>query len=314
MQTMYTIKQAAARSGVTVPTARAWERRYGVVHPQRTPSGYRLYDDEAIGRLIAMRYLVESQGVRPSQAAEQVLAAGTDVGQLVERARASHALAATPPIAAATRIQQQVDAFIAAAGQLDVPTMERVLDEAFATERFEAAVEHVVFPALRALGDRWSDGSLDVAMEHAASETIRARLARFYDALASGGDPDVIVGLPPGGQHEIGALVFAIAARRQSVEVVYLGANVPLASWLIAAEATRAPIAILGVVGASDVPSAAEVVAALRSMSRPLSIALGGARAQEIGDLSNATVLPAGVEDAVRATRGLLAPARDDRA
>src|SRR6476469_7071876 len=239
---MYTIKQAAARSGVSVPTARAWERRYGVVHPQRTPNGYRLYDDEAVGRLIAMRFLVDWHGLRPSQAAEQVEAAGTDVAQLVARARAS-AAHTTPPIEAAPRIQQLVDQFVAAAGDLDVPKMERLLDEAFATERFEAAVEHVVFPALRAVGDRWSAGSLDVAMEHAASETIRRRLARFYDALASGGDPQVIVGLPPGGHHEIGALAYAIAARRQGAEVVYLGADVPVASWLIAAEATHAGMA-----------------------------------------------------------------------
>jgi MerR family transcriptional regulator, light-induced transcriptional regulator len=303
---MYTIKQAAARSGVSVPTARAWERRYGVVHPQRTPSGYRLYDDEAIGRLIAMRYLVESHGVRPSQAAEQVEAAGTDVAQLVERARASAVHTATPPIEPAPRIQQLVDHFVAAAGHLDVPRMERILDEAFATERFEAAVEHVVFPALRAVGDRWSAGSLDVAMEHAASETIRRRLARFYDALGSGGDPQVIVGLPPGGHHEIGALAYAIAARRQGAEVVYLGADVPVASWLIAAEATRAGMAVVGVIGASDVPSAAEVVTALRSTSRRLAIALGGPRAHELGEQSSAIVLPTGVEDAVSTTRGML--------
>ena len=83
-QTMYTIKQAAARSGLTVPTVRVWERRYGVVHPERTPSGYRLYDDAAIARLIAMRHLVEVQGIRPSQAADQVLAAGADIAGLVD--------------------------------------------------------------------------------------------------------------------------------------------------------------------------------------------------------------------------------------
>ncbi len=42
---MYSIKQASIRSGVSVPLIRAWERRYGVVSPQRTASGYRLYDD-----------------------------------------------------------------------------------------------------------------------------------------------------------------------------------------------------------------------------------------------------------------------------
>ena len=52
---MYTIKQAAIRSGLTIPTIRAWERRYGVVLPERTKSGYRLYDDDALDRLLAMR-------------------------------------------------------------------------------------------------------------------------------------------------------------------------------------------------------------------------------------------------------------------
>ncbi|MBE3074340.1 MAG: MerR family DNA-binding transcriptional regulator, partial [Actinobacteria bacterium] len=41
---MYTIKEASARSGVGAPLIRAWERRYGVVTPTRTASGYRLYD------------------------------------------------------------------------------------------------------------------------------------------------------------------------------------------------------------------------------------------------------------------------------
>jgi MerR family transcriptional regulator, light-induced transcriptional regulator len=304
---MYTIKQAAARSGLTVPTARAWERRYGVVHPERTPSGYRLYDDEAIARLIAMRHLVETEGIRPSQAAEQVLAAGTDVAQLVERARSAAGAVGAPAAGATARTQHLADAFVAAAGHLDVLTMERLLDEAFAAERFEAAVEHVVFPALRALGDGWSDGAIDVAMEHAASETIRRRLTRFYDPVVSAGVPDMIVGLPPGSHHEMGALVFAIAARRRSLDVVYLGADVPLASWLIAAEASRAPIAVLGVIGTSDVAAATDVAAALRSLSRPPALAVGGSRAGEIATGSVSVVLPPGIDDAVSAALGLLA-------
>src|SRR5688572_30486810 len=88
VQTMFTIKQAAARSGLTLPTVRAWERRYGVVRRARTGSGYRLYDDAAIGRLIAMRHLVERHGFRPSQAAEQVRAGGAELAALLDRATA----------------------------------------------------------------------------------------------------------------------------------------------------------------------------------------------------------------------------------
>ena len=51
---MYTIKQAAARTGLNVPTIRAWERRYGVVSPTRTAAGYRLYDGTDVRRLQPM--------------------------------------------------------------------------------------------------------------------------------------------------------------------------------------------------------------------------------------------------------------------
>lgn len=306
---MYTIKQAAARSGLSVPTVRVWERRYGVVHPERTPTGYRLYDDAAIARLIAMRHLVEVQGIRPSQAAGEIMAAGADVAALVDAARA----ASTPvqrngaTIPMADRTREAVESFVAAARALDVSAMERILDEAFAAERFEGAVDHVVLPALRSVGDGWSDGSVDVAMEHAASETIRRRLARFYDAVASAtGTPDLIVGLPPGGHHEIGALVFAIAARRRGLDVLYLGADVPLESWRVAADATGARLAVIGVIGAADVAAAERVVRTLQASPRPPITALGGRHAGDVGGAAEGMVLlPDRIDEAIAVIQGL---------
>ena len=71
---MYSIKQASIRSGVSVPLIRAWERRYGVVSPQRTPSGYRLYDDEAVATLIRVRELTDEAGVPAKPAGPSSLA------------------------------------------------------------------------------------------------------------------------------------------------------------------------------------------------------------------------------------------------
>jgi methanogenic corrinoid protein MtbC1 len=311
---MYTIKQAAARSGLSVPTVRVWERRYGVVHPERTPTGYRLYDDDAIARLLAMRYLVEAQGIRPSQAADQILAAGADIAGLVDAARAASGLiqhGGAPATSLVDRARDAVEEFVAAARALDVGAMERVLDEAFAAERFEGAVDHVVFPVLRSVGDGWSDGSIDVAMEHAASETIRRRLARFYDSVASEtGHPDLVVGMPPGGQHEIGALVFSIAARRRGLDVLYLGANVPLESWRVAVETSGAGLAVIGVVGAADVAGADRVVATLRTLARAPLAALGGRRAADVrGAPDGMVLLPDTMDEAVAVIVGLAASA-----
>ena len=68
-------------------------------------------------------------------------------------ARTARACSRTPPSRGRPRDPAgtpdgPVASFVAAAGTLDVDRMESILDEAFAAQRFELAVETVVFPAL----------------------------------------------------------------------------------------------------------------------------------------------------------------------
>jgi DNA-binding transcriptional MerR regulator/methylmalonyl-CoA mutase cobalamin-binding subunit len=301
---MYTIKQAAIRTGLAIPTIRAWERRYSVVNPVRTASGYRLYDDESMRRLIAMRQLVEIEGMRPSQAADRVRTGGAEVDELVRRAAQAAAYgdpsapreeATTAPAVAALRD---------ATRRLDIPALERLLDETFAAERFESAASNVVYPALRAIGEDWAEGTIDVAMEHAASETIRRRLARFYDAALDLSAPlDVIVGLPPGCQHDIGAMGFAVAARRGGLSVLYLGANVPVPSWVRTADATGAPAAVVGVVVDRDVPTATDVVTSLLASAGRPAVFVGGRAAPAVAEATGVTLLPVRMDAAVDLVR-----------
>ncbi len=320
---MYTIKQAAARTGLNVPVIRVWERRYGVVSPGRTPAGYRLYDDESIARLVAMRHLVAEEGWRPSQAAQRVLEPGVDLrslsGAIAGRdpdrsapfeprdAGLGSAVAAGANAQSGDRERSLVDAFLSAAQLLDVPAMEQTLDESFASQRFELAIEGVVSPALRAIGSAWAREEIDVGAEHAASETVRRRLARFFDA-ASLGDrlPRVIVGLPPDGHHEIGAFAFAVAARRAGLDVLYLGANVPLESWLRTVRETGAPIVVLGVVTPADVVAAGAVVDALSVSAKPPICLVGGPLSAASLDGLRTIRLPTPLDDAVAAVVRLL--------
>ena len=289
---MYTIKQAALRSGLTIPTIRAWERRYGVVSPARTAGGYRLYDDAAIDRLVAMRHLVEAEGFRPSQAAAQVRAGGAAIDEL---ARGTGQAGPWTPGG-----RDAVSAVREATRRMDMGAIERVLDEAFAAERFEAATTNVVYPALRAIGDDWAAGTIDVAMEHAASETIRRRLSRFYDAAVDlPSPPDVVIGLPPGCQHEIGAMGFAVAARRRGLSVLYLGADVPVASWVRTAEVMAAPVAVIGAIRDADAAAAIGVIKALQAAARPSAVVVGGRAAPRVASATGVVELPDQVDAAV---------------
>jgi methanogenic corrinoid protein MtbC1 len=300
---MYTIRQAAARTGLNVPTIRAWERRYGVVRPSRTAAGYRLYDDDSIARLLAMRRLVDGDGWRPSQAADRVIAArdSVDLAALGREPDRSVAPETGPERDGRTGMAADlIDAFRTAASLFDIPAIEGVLDSAFAAQRFEVAMRDVVFPALRDLGEGWSRGEIDVAAEHAASETVRRRLSQLYEAAGrSIAGPIVLVGLPPGSHHEIGAFAFSVAARRAGLRVLYLGADVPLESWLRTARETEAPAAVLAVVTLADVAPATLVAEGLRTLARPPRGFLGGAQARAIKMTDGMDWLPDSLDEAV---------------
>lgn len=307
---MYTIKQAAARTGLSIPTIRAWERRYGVVSPSRTPAGYRLYDEEAIERLAAMRSLVEQAGWRPSQAAERIAIPGLDLSSLAGR-QAAPAGRQSGDMAGASAgaSEPPVVAFVVAAQRLDIDLMERILDDAFAAQRFELAMETVVFPALRAVGLAWAEGDVDVAAEHAATETIRRRLTRFFDAArAPMTQTRLLVGMPPAGQHELGVFAFAVACRRGGLAIAYLGANVPLQSWMRTVRETAVQAIVLGAVTTEDATAVDRVAAAVGMLDDAPVCFAGGPATLEGDATSGAIRLPHSLDAAVAVVAAATAP------
>lgn len=288
---MYNIKQAAARAGVTVPVLRAWERRYGVVHPARTPSGYRVFDDEAVARIRSMRSLID-QGWSPSAAAAAIVA-GSIPADGVDEAGVGGAPAAGTSVAGegpgapgarATTTEREAaelaDRLVAASAALDPGEVDAVLDDLFSRGSFERVATDLLFPALERLGDAWAAGEVGVAGEHLASSAVLRRLGLALDAAASravSGRP-VIVGLPPGGRHELGAMAFAVAARRAGMAVTYVGPDLPAEDWLTATEGAAA--AVIGIVTTRERNAAIEVARRLREARPSLVVALGGRAAR----------------------------------
>jgi len=276
---MYNIKQAAARAGVTVPVLRAWERRYGIVSPDRTASGYRQFDDADVDRIRTMRRLVD-EGWSPSTAAAAIND-GT-----VEITSAADALAGSAGTGNGARAAGEVepldtasvvDRFVDGARMLEPRAIASVLDDVFARGSFERVVTDHLFPALDALGDAWAAGTVSVAGEHLASNAVHRRLGQALDAAGPApaeAAPRVLVGMPPGGRHELGALAFAVAARRHGIPVAYLGPDLPASDWESAAG--RALAVVLGAVTPRDRTAGLDVANRLHADHPELVIAFGG--------------------------------------
>jgi DNA-binding transcriptional MerR regulator/methylmalonyl-CoA mutase cobalamin-binding subunit len=291
---MFTIKEASARTGVSVASLRAWERRYGVVEPQRTDSGYRLYDERALEALSAMRRLV-NQGWSPATAAAAISSGD------VATAASSQPSGPAVPVAGSPAL---TEAFLDAASTVDVSAIESVLDQAFALGSFETVVDGWLMPALTALGEAWAEGRVDVAGEHAASYAVMRRLSQAFAAASSvSHGPRIVVGLPAGSHHELGALAFATAARRRGLAVVYVGADLPVDSWIRAVRAFPTRVAVLGVPTPKDRATASETAQALLANGRGLVVAAGGAHAD---DLAPGVVrLPCSITESARALENL---------
>lgn len=301
---MYTIKEASSRSGVGIPLLRAWERRYGVVVPSRSDAGYRLYDDAAIARLRAMRHLI-GEGWSAQQAAERVRdATQSDLTELAEPPTIPDADASRTGIVGDVA-DQLIARMVDAARRIDGKALESALDETFSISRFEVAMDRVVMPAMRAIGDAWERGEVDVAGEHAASHAVLRRLAMAYEGAGDpGAEHPVLIGLGPGSHHELGAFAFAIAARRAGLPVLYLGPDLPVASWVSAATARAARGAVLGAPSLTDARRAGDVIRALRAARPEMTLAVGGSESGRVSRATGALDLPQSTISEAVATLG----------
>ncbi|WP_018878906.1 MerR family transcriptional regulator [Thioalkalivibrio sp. ALE9] len=63
---LYPIRHVCAETGINDVTLRAWERRYGLIRPMRTPKGHRLYSPGDIARIKRIMELLD-QGIPVSQ-------------------------------------------------------------------------------------------------------------------------------------------------------------------------------------------------------------------------------------------------------
>lgn len=266
---MFTIKQAAARVGVEPATLRAWEQRYGVVSPQRSQAGYRVYGDADLRVLRTMSSLIQ-EGWAAAQAAEQALK--------VEEERTSVVLDA-PQVGSVRDVVGDPEILVACGVRFDGALLTQALDDAFGRASFEAVATQWLLPGLEALGRAWADGTMSIAGEHFVTAAIQRRLGMAYEAAGNAPTgPLVLVGLPADSRHELGVLTFATLLRRQGVRTRYVGADLPAEGWLDAVEDMSPSAVVLGVPMDADVDTVEHTVHVMRQARPDLAVFVGGAR------------------------------------
>jgi len=240
--------------GVTPELLRAWESRYGLTRPVRSPGGFRLYTAADATRVERMRRGLD-QGLSAAEAARVAVADERPSEGLLEDAAAR---------------------LLGAIHRYDEVAAHSALDESLAAFGLEESLRHVVLPTLKQVGDGWERGDIEISQEHFASNLIRGRLfalARFWDR---GTGPLALLACAPGETHDITLLAFALVLRSHGWRILFLGADTPIATLTRAADTTKPAIAV---VSSFDPTLLVAQAASLRRLARlvPLSLAGPGA-------------------------------------
>ncbi len=255
------IGELSRRSGVSPELLRAWERRYGLLEPIRSPGGLRLYSLADLERVRVMQQHL-ADGLAAAEAAAAAVR-GPGESTQVATARAS-SMAAVGQLAAA------LEGF-------DEPRAHAIFDRLLAEVTLDVFLSEIVMPYLRDLGARWERGEVTVAQEHFASNIVRGRLLGIARGWGRGLGPRALLACAPGEQHELGLLAFGLALRTHGWRVEYLGADTPLDTIRGVAESLDVDLVVVSSVTPERV---GELAADLRQIARQRRLAVGGAGAE----------------------------------
>ncbi len=235
---IYNAKAVTRQTGVTPATLRAWERRYGVLLPDRTAGGHRLYSARDIAAIKWLKHQIE-QGMTISRA---VALLQHQLGRAEFTPQVQILIEAPRPARSLDTIRTDLyEALI----DFDEATADEILSEAYSLHPIEAVCVNVIQVTLAQLGHDWALGKITVAHEHFASNYLRRKLIALVDSGPSTRPGTIAIGAAPADMHEMGILLLSIFLRRRGWHVVYLGQAVPLEDLPKALPALNADLLVL---------------------------------------------------------------------
>ncbi len=194
--------------------------------------------------------------------------------------------------AGAGKLQQSmIDRLVAAVCTADNAAVPDIL-EGFRKARVpvDAVVSDYIPAAARALGEAWEEDRLTFGLVTIGTARLQAMLRQLQaEQHADAADPDataaVLVLIPPGEQHTLGAMVAASMLRRRGVSVkVEIAPSVTDLSHLTA---ERRFDAVLVTLGSTDrLETCAKLVKTLKQITKgALRVAIGGAVVESCRDM-----------------------------
>lgn len=228
---LYPIRHVCAETGINDVTLRAWERRYGLIRPMRTPKGHRLYSPGDIARIKRILELLD-QGIPVSQvhrvlddepapgSARAEPAAGEDTA---DPAAPPGRRASPGPGVAPHTMDPVAEALYDSVTNLDVGELDRVYARLVMRHGWNGVHESAfleVYRRLREESRHDAEGEVRLAVFAAwATAAFADQLRSATRACDEPSCPCLVLG---GGHQQVGGMLLQLACARRGLKTLPL--------------------------------------------------------------------------------------------
>lgn len=217
------IRQVAEQVGVSTQLIRKWEQRYRVPEPRRLPNGYRVYSEQDVVRLLAVRELMER-----GYSVQNAMIAVANRDHAVASDRLTTSAARLSP--AETVPKEPHGSYLAelrvAGAAADKERLLFTLQQAYHRIGLGPFSTHIVQPFLVEVGELWQSKAWSEYQEHIASSAILTFLQRLRTSLVEESrGPLSLCATVPYERHEITLQLLMIHALLNGWRIAYLGAS-----------------------------------------------------------------------------------------
>jgi len=212
----YSIKDIERISGIKAHTLRIWEKRYGIIEPNRTDTNIRYYTNDDLKKILNIAIL-NNYGIKISKIV------GLSIEELHERVIEISSEEVEENL--------QIESLVIAMVEVDEARFEKILSNCTLRLGFEQTVMNIFYPFFRKVGILWQAGAINPAQEHFISNLIRQKLIVAIDSqgmMVKQGARKFLLFLPEGELHELGLLFYSYLIQKAGHKVIYLGQSVPL--------------------------------------------------------------------------------------
>ena len=215
----FSIKDLENLTGIKAHTIRIWEKRYNILEPTRTDTNIRLYDLQALQKLLNVT-LLHDYGYKISKISklsdEKLPLLVNDI--ISEKSAKNHA----------------ISAFKMSMMNFDQTLFFKTYNNLLSEKSFKEIFHTVFIPLMTEIGLLWQTDTITPAHEHFISYLIKQKLLINTEKLQvlppTKENKLFALYLPQNEIHELGLMYLNYEILLSGYKSIYLGESVPLAS------------------------------------------------------------------------------------